>query len=382
MSIEGELYRPLGLKHERRPVAWRLPTSSEVLLVVGMLTLAATSVWVVMHGHAPRRMADILAEPAARPAPVVVDKRPKIVARPMAVPQGPTIITPNGISQPATFRVEDPTDYRQPPSMAYMPDPALIEKSPYGPLPIRAADGRRPFDVYRGSWSGKPATRIAIVVGGMGISQTGSMEAVDQLPKGVTFGFSPTGNSLDRWMHAARRGGHELLLQVPLEPFGYPSVNPGRGTFTVAQAAAGKFADLYAALGSMTNYVGVMNYMGGRFVGDKAAMDPFISELGRRGLMYFDDGSQPRSLGKDTALVDGVPAATANILLDDSQDPAAIDKQLDTLENIARAQGSAIGVASAFEQSIETIAAWIPEAEKRGIEIVPVSALAYDPEAN
>ena len=123
-----------------------------------------------------------------------------------------------------------------------------------------------------------------------------------------------------------------------------------------------------------------MNYMGARFTGEQTSMDPFIAELGRRGLMYLDDGSSARSLGKDSAIAAGVPAATANVLLDQSQDPAAIAAQLDMLEKIARAQGSAIGVASAFDQSIAALAAWIPAAEKRGIEIVPVSAVAYDPE--
>ena len=130
----------------------------------------------------------------------------------------------------------------------------------------------------------------------------------------------------------------------------------------------------------MTYYVGVMNYMGARFTAEPSAMEPFIAELGRRGLMYLDDGSSARSVGKDTAVAAGVPAASANVLIDQSQDPAAIAEQLDMLEKVARAQGAAIGVASAFGQSIATIAGWIPAAEKRGIEIVPVSALAYDPE--
>ncbi|WP_245198951.1 divergent polysaccharide deacetylase family protein [Jiella mangrovi] len=304
-----------------------------------------------------------------------------VVAAPLAQRSaGPTIIGPDSATGVVTFRVEEPHDYRQSPAVAYLPDTDLIEDSPYGPLPVRAADGRRPFDVYRGASSGQPSTRIAIVVGGLGISQTGSMDAVEQLPAGVTLGFSPAGNSLDRWMQAARRAGHELLIQVPLEPFGYPAVNPGETTLTVKDAAAGDFASLFASLGKITNYVGVMNYMGARFTGDQSAMAPFIAELGRRGLMYLDDGSSMRSLGKDTAIADGVPSAAANIVLDETRDPAAIRRQLDMLEKVARAQGSAIGVASAFDQSIATIAAWIAPAQKRGIEIVPVSALAYDPE--
>ena len=382
MSIEGDLYRPLGLDRPKRRSKLSLPRASSLVLVLGAAGIVWGSTLTGLERNTDRRLVDILSKAPADPAPQMLETAalPKL---PKAMPgvSGPTIISPGIGTGPVTFRVEDSQSLRQSPSLAHMPDNALVEDSESGPLPIRSADGRRPFDVYSGAWSGKPTTRIAIVVGGVGISQTGSMQAVERLPAGVTLGFSPAGNSLDRWMQEARRGGHELVLQVPLEPIGYPTVDPGANTVTASAATAGDFSALYASLGKMTNYVGVMNYMGARFTGDKAAMEPFIAELGRRGLMYLDDGSSARSLGKDTAYFAGVPAATANVLLDQNQDPAAIAGELDMLEKVARAQGSAIGVASAFEQSVGAIAAWIVAAQKRGIEIVPVSALAYDPEA-
>ncbi len=382
MSIEGELYRPLGLHRRKQRKTLRLPSAGALAVVAGAAAVLWGSTETAFYGHGPRRDVDVMANPipvVAAPAEAETAQF-AVVAKPLPKPSGPTIISPSSASGPVTFRVEETTDYRQSPAMAHMPDPDLVEDTEFGPLPVRGADGRRPFDVYRGAWSGKQATRIAIVVGGLGISQTGSMEAVESLPAGVTLGFSPAGNSLDRWMQAARRGGHELLLQAPLEPVGYPTVDPGENTLTVAETVTGDFSAIYASLGKMTNYVGVMNYMGARFTAERSAMEPFIAELGRRGLMYLDDGSSARSVGKDTAVAAGVPAAAANVLLDQNQDPAAIAEQLDMLEKVARAQGSAIGVASAFGQSIGTIAAWIPAAEKRGIEIVPVSALAYDPE--
>ena len=161
---------------------------------------------------------------------------------------------------------------------------------------------------------------------------------------------------------------------------GYPEIDPGPNTLTVADAAANDFGALHAALATLTNYVGVMSYMGGRFTGDATAIEPLVAELGRRGLMFLDDASSMRSLAKDTAALQGVPFAAADLTIDRTQDAAEIRRQLDTLEQIARAQGSAVGVASAFDVSINTIAGWIGEVQSRGIEIVPVSALANDPE--
>ncbi|NDV87567.1 hypothetical protein GTW51_12745 [Aurantimonas aggregata] len=372
--MRGELHRPLGLdigseKPRRSPSAF-------VALVVAAL-LVGSSLATAFFGQPERRVVDMLAEPpATEPVAVVAAPQP-VTTKPL-----PTIIRPP--AEPAAggvgFRVEEPVALRQPAGTAHLPDAALIEDSDFGPLPIRGPDGRRPFDVYAGASRGVPGTRIAIVVGGLGISQTGTMNAIRALPAPVTFGFSPAGNSLDRWMQEARRAGHELVLQVPLEPVGYPEIDPGPNTLTVADAAAGNFDALHATLASLTNYVGVMSYMGGRLTGETTAIEPLVAELGRRGLMFLDDASSLRSLASDTAALQRVPFAAADLTIDQTQDAATIRRQLDTLEQIARAEGSAVGVASAFDVSIATIADWIVQAQSRGIEIVPVSALANDPE--
>jgi uncharacterized protein len=221
--------------------------------------------------------------------------------------------------------------------------------------------------------------RVAIVIGGLGLSQTGTQHAIERLPGEVTLGFAPHGNSLDRWMQAARRAGHEILMQIPLEPFDYPSVNPGRNTLTVAAASDENRDDLLRSLGRITNYVGVMNYMGGRFTVEDAAMRPLMEELGRRGLMYLDDGSSARSVADSLAGPNGVPFAAAETTIDSSRQRAAILERLDELERTARAQGFAVGTGSAFDVTVETVASWIVEARRRGIEIVPISALAHDP---
>lgn len=374
--MRGELHRPLGLdigsdKPRRSPSA-----AAFVGLAVATLLIGG-SLATALVGQPERRVVDMLAEPPETVAVVVAPQPQPVTAKPL-----PTIIRPP--AEPAAggvgFRVEEPVALRQPAGTAHLPDAALIEDSEFGPLPMRGPDGRRPFDVYAGASRGVPGTRIAIVVGGLGISQTGTMNAIRALPAAVTFGFSPAGNSLDRWMQEARRAGHELVLQVPLEPVGYPEINPGPNTLTVADAAAGRFDALHATLATLTNYVGVMSYMGGRFTGDATAIEPLVAELGRRGLMFLDDASSLRSLAKDTATLQGVPFAAADLTIDQTQDPADIRRQLDTLEQIARAEGSAVGVASAFDVSTETIAEWIAQVGTRGVEIVPVSALANDPE--
>lgn len=381
--MHGELFRPLGLEPISTEPRRRLSGPS-LVAAVAAIGLAAASFVIAFDRedlfsgregeHSEPALEEVAAAPRAleKSAPVENHNAASSAVAPLDLPP----IPPGGVS----FRVEDPGSLRQAPSVAHIPEPDLVEDSPYGPLPIRAPDGRRPFDVYAGPPGSAGGTRIAIVVGGLGISQSGSQNAVETLPADITLGFSPAGNSLDRWMRDARRLGHELVLQIPMEPAGYPQINPGDNTLTVSDATAGVFDKLEASLARLTNYVGVMNYMGGRLTADEAAMSGFLSELHRRGLMYFDDGSSIGQTATDAAILANVPSASADVIVDRSTNAEDIRRQLDVLERIARAEGSAIGVASAFDTSISTIAQWVQEAEGRGIDIVPLSALAYDPE--
>ncbi|HTV69952.1 MAG TPA: divergent polysaccharide deacetylase family protein [Rhizobiaceae bacterium] len=298
-------------------------------------------------------------------------------------PSGPSIIhvNPDGAaSGNGVVIIRDPSAVGQNLRVAHLPDKALIEDTEIGPLPVRAADGRRPMDVYARPWSGARGARVAIVVGGLGLSQTGTQAAIDRLPGEVTLGFAPDGNSIGRWMQTARRKGHELVMQLPLEPFDYPNVNPGRNTLTVDASAEENIDHLYWTLSRTTNYTGVMNYMGARFSADGAAMAPIMEELGKRGLLYLDDGSSARSVAPDMALKSRVPVATGDATIDGVRERSAILDKLDELERIARAKGYAIGTASAFDVTVDAVSSWVEEAKKRGIEIVPISALVSDPE--
>jgi polysaccharide deacetylase 2 family uncharacterized protein YibQ len=267
----------------------------------------------------------------------------------------------------------------QDPRMAATPNDSLLEETPYGRLPVIGSGGLRPMDQYARPWSGARGTRIAIIVGGLGLSQTGTQRAIEKLPEEVTLAFAASGNSLQRWMQEARRDGHEILIQVPFEPFDYPGNNPGPDTLLTSKPAARNIEDLHKAMGEITNYTGVMNYLGGRFLSNPTALEPVLRDIGKRGLLFLDDGSSAQSKSGTIAKALSVPHAFGDMQLDGELRTDAILKKLDELERVARRNGSAIGVASAFDESVDAISKWSEDAATRGIEIVAVSALADDP---
>lgn len=282
---------------------------------------------------------------------------------------------PSGtLSEPKISYLNQRTSNSQ--KLNYRPEAALLEKSGFGLLPRISKAGRRPMDAYARPSPGAGSFRIAIVVGGLGLSQSGSKLAIEQLPGEITLAFAPYGNSLRRWMEMARKDGHELLMQIPMEPVGYPQVNPGKHTLITGVEAKQNLDNLHWVMARMTNYVGMMNYLGAKLGDDVQALQPILKEIAGRGLLYLDDGSGFSSKAKPAANEVGVPFLQGNIILDDGRSVALIKKNLQALEKLARRKGYAIGVASAFPKSVQQIGLWIKQAEKRGIEIVPVSALA------
>lgn len=285
-----------------------------------------------------------------------------------------TTFTPVGREGPVIIGANTTQD----PRLAGQPNEDLLERTSEGDLPTVSSTGLRPFDFYARPWSGARGTRIAIVIGGIGLSQTGSQKAIRDLPEDITLAFAATGNSLQRWMQEARRKGHEIVLQVPMEPFDYPANNPGRDTLLVEKDGAGNLANLHRAMAEITNYTGIMNYMGARFLADDKALDPVMRDIGKRGLMFLDDGSTARSLSGDFAKAVGFPHAFADVVIDGQVDRPAILAKLDELERVARRNGQAIGVGAAFDETIAAVAEWRDEAVARGIEFVGVSALANE----
>lgn len=275
--------------------------------------------------------------------------------------------------------LEGPPGTKETVALPIEADTALIETSPFGPLPRVAADGRRPVDVYARpvpSFVGA-SPKIAIVVGDLGLSQTGTQEALAELPPEVTLGFAPYGASLDRWTAKARQDGHEILLQVPLEPFDYPDNDPGENTLLVGKDARQNIENLHRVMGRLTTYVGVVNYMGARFTSEAAALDPVMQEIALRGLLYLDDGSSPRSVAEQSAGKSKATFARADLMIDAIPTPNEITGRLAQLEQIARTRGLAVGVASARPATLKALASWTGGLDERGITLVPITAVPH-----
>jgi polysaccharide deacetylase 2 family uncharacterized protein YibQ len=258
------------------------------------------------------------------------------------------------------------------------PVPELVEESEYGPLPRVAADGRRPAEVYArpSSYASRTelgaSAQVAILINGLGLPGAPSDDVLKGLPPPVSVAYAAYGRDLQDDVTEIRAAGHEVLLQIPLEPENYPKEDPGPHTLLTTLPANENIKRLQWLMSRYTGYVGVTNHMGAKFETTKDSLLPVLEELKKRGLIYFDDGTVPSSSAAQIASSLGLDYSSANVQLDSTS--GGLIKALTELETMAREHGSAIGVAKAKSDTVKKIAEWAGKLESKGIVLVPVSA--------
>jgi polysaccharide deacetylase 2 family uncharacterized protein YibQ len=216
---------------------------------------------------------------------------------------------------------------------------------------------------------------VAIVVGGLGVGAAKTADAIMKLPPAVTLAFTPYGSDPAKLAERARAQRHEILLQIPMEPFDYPDNDPGPQTLLTTLDAEQNLDRLYWHLSRFQGYAGIANFMGARFVVADTVMQPIVREAAKRGLGYLDDGSAPRSVASSMAAGLSMPFAKADLGIDAVPTAVEIDRALARLEGLAKERGLAVGVASALPISIERIGAWIRTLESHGVMLVPLTTV-------
>jgi uncharacterized protein len=261
------------------------------------------------------------------------------------------------------------------------PDPALMEpvtgqRNEF--LPRIAADERMPMQVYAAGFdrtSRRP--RVGLILAGVGLHQDESIAAIKALPAGVTLAFSPYATNPARLLAEARLAEHEYLVSVPMEPQGFPLNDPGPQALMTNLAPEQNRVRLEWALSRFTGYVGATGALGAmrgeRFAGLAEQMNPVLTELAQRGLLYVD----PRPNGEALPLV---WQRDVDLVVDEPPSAAQIDQRLGELAKRARERGAALGLAGTVRPvTTERIAKWADGLMNDGVVLAPVSALAEPP---
>jgi len=217
------------------------------------------------------------------------------------------------------------------------------------------------------------APKLAIVIDDMGedLKLANGLAALDAK---ITFSIWPDSSHVKKTIAIARKNGNEIMVHLPMQPKGYPKINPGTGALLVGMNADEISARTLAAISKVPGASGLNNHMGSSFTENYSGMLVALKQLKRKHLFFLDSRTTPNSAGRRAASKTQVTFYERNIFLDNVKDLSAIKYQLSKAAKIARKKGQAIAIGHPNHETLKAIRQWIAE-NKGKIRIVPVSSL-------
>lgn len=337
----------------------RKKTKKRILLWVWLLVAVALAGFVLI--------------PPKRPTPVQKWRVPVGITMP-GLPPLPSLLPGSGdglaeaLQKPAQEAQAKLNELREEIAEAYEERLAEPPPEPAKPAP--------PSQEPKASLPPKPTfpdgAVVAIVIDDMGLAPAASQRAA-RLPAPVTLSYLPYASDLEAQVQAAKAAGHEILLHMPMEPLS--SQNPGPNALLAALEPEELIEKINININKFKGYVGVNNHMGSKFTLNREQMGVFSKVIHEKGLFFVDSRTSARSVAEETARAYGVKTASRDVFLDDKVNETAIQNELARLEDMARRNGSAIAIGHPHAATIKALEAWIPDAQKRGLRIVPVGQL-------
>jgi len=287
----------------------------------------------------------------------------------------------------AKAKVAEAITAEEPPEAAQMPaiipsttPPAeilksLIDKTEFGALPKIASDGTKPWKYYS-----KPLVikdkkpMISIIVTGVGTNKNTSEQAL-RLPEAINLSFSVYSKDLHSWMTAARISGHETMLDLPMEASNYPVSDPGPLGLLVSKDQPENETKIKKLMARDAGYVGFLTPQDEAFLGNNELFKSLLQVLSGRGLMLVVGRQPAKNETKDIIEQGNTASIVADTLIDEELSQTGIDARLSLLEQIAKQNGYAVGIARSYPITIKQLNMWADKSEENGFNLVPVSMI-------
>lgn len=216
---------------------------------------------------------------------------------------------------------------------------------------------------------------IAIIIDDMGLDRKRSARALD-LPAPVTMAYLPYAREVRKQVKEAREKGHEILVHMPMQP-GRETADPGPDHLAAGLSVREIRRRVIKNLSAFEGYIGVNNHMGSHFTCcAREGLEELMEELASRGLIFLDSKTSPRSIAGDVAREHGLTVLDRDVFIDDEETFAFTESALRRIERKAQRQGYAVAIGHPRDITLKALKAWIPTLEKKGFQLVPISAVA------
>lgn len=303
--------------------------------------------------------------PVAPVAPVVGEGTPPVIGAPVAPAQAPPVETPAPVFTQIITKPLNPA-----------PNPELVAKDENGKgpaLPIKSEKGLEPWKYYGKALPDNAGEdRVAIIVTGLGLHD-GYLKQVLNLPEFVAVSFSPYAPNLPKQVELARQAGHEVWLDIPMEPEDYPASDPGDLAMLKSLPEKDIRARLHEILAKAPGIVGLVTSRDEVF-SNYRLMDVVAGDLKKRGLLlavrnrnYVSDKNASHIIYMSRELDASRYAA--------SPPP---DQMMVELEAVSKSNHKGLALVGFAPAVLEEIQGWSKELPAKGISLVGATGLVTE----
>ena len=219
--------------------------------------------------------------------------------------------------------------------------------------------------------------KIVVILDDMGVDPVATERALS-FPGPLTYSFLPYAEGVERFAHAARERGGEVMLHLPMAPKG-PD-DPGPNALRADMTGGEFLRALEWNLSRFDGYRGVNNHMGSALTANMAAMKTVLAYLDARGLFFVDSVTTGASVARRAGEEVGARVLMRDVFLDATPgDRAEVRRQLELVERIAMETGYAVAIGHPRPETLDVLGPWLTSARARGFELTTPSALISPP---
>ena len=215
--------------------------------------------------------------------------------------------------------------------------------------------------------------KAAIIIDDVGYKKD-ELENFLSLGIPLTFSILPFEKYSGYLADKLKKQNYIFFLHQPMEPEGYPKVNPGKAAILLNMSAEEIEKKVKKNLANVGGAVGINNHMGSAFTQDKTKMEEFLKVVKAKNLIFVDSFTSPKSVAYKTAKAMGIPTRQNEIFLDNEDNFQYILKQLSLFKKRIKRDGGCIAIGHIHKKNLSAaLTKMIPEFEKEEITFLTVS---------
>jgi polysaccharide deacetylase 2 family uncharacterized protein YibQ len=219
--------------------------------------------------------------------------------------------------------------------------------------------------------------QLALIVTDLDKSPVKLYRAFMKSPLRFSVALRPDRRDAARIGREVRQENHEVLLYLPMEPKGYPRIDPGKDAILLDLSRIEIEDRITRCLSAVGPVQAVVSRLGGAATNDPDVMRAVLDELKRRDLPFIDSNPSGPSMVEEIGEETGARTLVAGAALDDGKGTAAaVRARVKEIAAAAVQKGSIVVMVRPSTLVLDILESELPKIKAQGVELVPISRVA------